>query len=59
MNILEKEIIDNIVHLKYLKFEINNGVYTVTLNDSSGYGIVRGYGSTIIEAINEMHRCLI
>ncbi|EAR01700.1 hypothetical protein FB2170_14268 [Maribacter sp. HTCC2170] len=59
LNTTEREIIGQFIHLKYLKFEINNGSYTVSLNDLSGYDIVRGYGNTIIEAINDMHRGLI
>ena len=57
--VIEEEIIENPIHLKYLKFEMDNGKYTVTLNDLSGYDIVKGYGNTITEAINDMHRGLI
>ncbi len=59
LNIIEQEIIDKSIHLKYLKFEVDNGIYTVTLNDLSGYDIVRGYGVTVVEALNDMHRGLI
>ena len=56
---IEQGIMVNPIHLKYLKFEMDKGMYIVTLNDLSGYDIVRGYGNTIIEAINDMHRGLI
>ncbi len=59
LNIMEQEIIHKSIHLKYLKFEMDNGIYTVTLNDLSEHDIVRGYGNTIIEAINDMHGGLI
>ena len=58
-HITAQEIIDKSIHLKYLKFEINNGIYIATLNDLAGYDIVKGYGNTMIEAINDMHRSLI
>ncbi|WP_296383858.1 hypothetical protein [Winogradskyella sp.] len=59
LNIIEQEINKNTIHLKYLKFEMDNDVYSATLNDLSGHDIVRGYGKSIIEAINDMHRGLI
>jgi len=55
----EREVIDKSIQFKYLKFEKDNGIHIVTLNDLSGHDIVRGYGNTIIEAINDMHRCMI
>lgn len=60
MNILNEvaEYID-INQLKHLKFEENNGEYKVSLTDSTGYEIVRGYGHTVIEAINDLHASLI
>ena len=58
-NMIEQEIVDKMNHLKYLKIEMDNGKYTVTLNDLSGYDIVKGYGNTITEAVNDMHRSLI
>ncbi len=43
-------------HLKYLKFEKDKGLYTTTFYDLSGYAKVKGYGITIIEALNDLHR---
>ncbi len=45
--------------LKHLKFEVSNSEYTVSLLDSTGYEIVKGYGNTVIEAINDLHSCLV
>lgn len=59
LNIIEYKINEKSIHLKYLKFEMDKGTYIVTLNDLSGHDIVRGYGKSIIEAINDMHRGLI
>ncbi len=56
---MEQEIIKKQGDLKYLKFEMFNGIYSASLNDLSGYIITRGYGNTIIEAINDMHKNLI
>lgn len=58
-NTIEHEIIDQSIHLKYLKFGMVNGKHNVSLIDLSGYEIVKGYGNTITEAINDMHRGLI
>jgi len=45
--------------LKNLKVEINNKEYCVSLIDKAGYEIVRGYGETVVEAINDLHSNLI
>lgn len=45
--------------LKHLKFELSSSKYTVSLVDSTGYEIVKGYGNTVIEAINDLHSCLV
>ncbi len=58
-NSIEREIDENLNHIKYLKFEVINDIHIVSLNDTNGYTIVKGYGKSIIEAINDMHRGLI
>ena len=45
--------------LKHLKFEVYNGEYTVSLIDATEYEIVRGYGNTVIEALNDLHAGLV
>lgn len=50
LNITAQEIIEKSIYLKYLKFEIDYGIYIATLNDLSGYDIIRGYGNTIIDS---------
>ena len=45
--------------LKHLKFEVENEEHIVTLVDSERYSITKGYGKTIIEAMNDMHHNLI
>lgn len=60
LDLIEQEIIEeSSTRFKNLKFEYNKGIYILTLHDNSGYSIVKGYGKTIIEAINDMHSCLI
>jgi len=44
---------------KHLKFEKLNNEHVVTLIDSKGYEIVKGYGSTQIEAMNDLHSTLL
>ena len=58
-NGIEQEIADKFSHLKYLKFEVINNVFEVSLNDTKGYTIIKGYGDSVIEAINDMHNNLI
>ena len=45
--------------LKYLKFERRQNEYVATLIDEEGYEILKGYGNSTIEAINDMHHNLI
>lgn len=58
-NLIEHEIVDKLNHLKYLKFEVINDIHVVSLNDTSGYTIIKGYGDTVIDAINDMHHNII
>lgn len=44
---------------KHLRFEIEKEEYMVTLVDAENYKIIRGYGNSIIEAINDLHHNLI
>jgi hypothetical protein len=41
--------------LKHLKLEVIKNEFVATLMDSSGYEIIKGYGSTVEEAISDMH----
>ncbi len=45
--------------LTHLKFEIKNGEHVVTLIDESEYEIIKGYGTSIAEAINDLHSNLL
>ncbi|PKV50255.1 hypothetical protein ATE84_2310 [Aquimarina sp. MAR_2010_214] len=56
---IEQEIVEKQDHLKHLLFEEVNDAYIVSLNDSSGYAVVKGYGNTVIDAINDLHSGLI
>lgn len=58
-NSIEQEIVDKLNHLKYLKFEVINNIHIVSLNDTKGYTIIKGYGDTVVEAVNDMHNNLI
>lgn len=59
-NSIAQEIVERSNHLKYLKFEmINSNTYVAFLNDAAGDTIVKGYGSSVIDAINDLHHNLI
>ena len=45
--------------LKHLKFQKSEKEYIVTLIDDRGYEILKGYGKSTIEAINDLHHNLI
>ena len=45
--------------LKHLKFEMKEGEYVVTLVDELEYEIIKGYGKSIVDAINDLHSNLI
>lgn len=45
--------------LKHLKFEYNTNEYSVSLVDLDEYEIVKGYGNTVIEALNDLHAGLV
>lgn len=48
-----------IEQLKHLKFDKKEDECVVTLIDSNGHEIVRGYGKIAIEALNDLHSALI
>ena len=52
------EYID-IDQLKHVKVEYKNSEYSVTLVDAAEYEIVKGYGNTVIEALNDLHAGLV
>ena len=52
------EYID-IDQLKHVQVHYANNEYSVSLVDSAEYEIVKGYGTTIIEAINDLHAGLV
>ena len=49
----------NPFELEHLKIEVLNSKYVVALIDMSGNEILKGYGVTIIEAINNLHSTLL
>lgn len=49
----------NPLDLKHLKIEVLNSQYTVALTDMGGKEILKGYGNSIEEAINDLHHSLI
>jgi hypothetical protein len=57
MNTLKTNIIET--NFKYLKFEEVDTQFVAILIDKVGDEIVKGYGATKIEAINDLHSCLI
>lgn len=42
-----------------LKFELVNNEYIVSLIDKEGFEIIKGYGITIVKAINDLHHNLL
>ena len=57
---LENKLVDDSMkELEHLIFEVEKGEHIITLVDTEGYKITRGYGNSIIEAINDMHHNLI
>ena len=49
----------SIKEFKYLEFEVEKGEHIVALVDKEGYKIIKGYGNSIIEAINDLHSSII
>ena len=45
--------------LELLKFEYVKDEYIVSLVDLQGYTIIKGYGTSIVEAINDLHKNLL
>lgn len=45
--------------LNHLRFEFHNNEYTASLVDYAGYEILRGYGPTKLDAINDLHKNLV
>lgn len=56
MNILN-EVVEpiEIEQLRHLRVDYNNREYIASLVDLTGFEVVRGYGKTVIEAINDLH----
>lgn len=46
------------IEFENLKIELLNSKYTVTLFDGPDIEILRGYGDTIVAAINDLHNNL-
>ena len=55
----EHELFECSDQLKYIKFNKQRNEYTAILTDPEGYEILAGYGKTVIETINDMHRNLV
>lgn len=55
-NYKEESLIEQLQHLK---FEKNANECIVTLVDSNGYEIIKGYGKIAIEALNDLHSALL
>ncbi len=44
---------------KYLKFNKLNDEHIISLVDDKGFEVSRGFGNTLIDAINDLHSCLV
>ncbi|WP_396590744.1 hypothetical protein [Allomuricauda sp. R78024] len=49
----------NTNQLKFLKINQFGESYSASLVDNKEFEIIKGYGSTVVEAINDMHDNLI
>ena len=49
----------NINQLKFLKITKLSNSFSVSLIDSEEYEIIKGYGTTVVDAFNDMHHNLI
>jgi len=49
----------NLSNLKHLKIQITKLEYTVAITDSDGHELLKGYGNSIEDAINDLHHNLI
>ncbi len=56
---IKKAIHINTNQLELLKFELIDYEHIVSFVDTNGFEIIRGFGDTIIEAINDLHKSLI
>lgn len=56
---INNTILVSTIEFEHLIFEGKSDEYSVSLVDSEGYKIIKGYGKTTIEAINDMHNNLI
>ena len=56
---LKSEAVINTNQLRHLKFEQGEREHVVTLVDNGGYEILKGYGETILDAVNDLHSNLI
>jgi len=63
MGICKKDKMGNniitISELKNLRCEYIKNEYVVTLVDNLGFEILKGYGNSIVDAINDLHQNLI
>ena len=48
-----------LIKLKHIKIEFINQEYIATLTDLKGFEIIKGYGLSTIDAINDLHKKLI
>ena len=47
------------LELEHLKFEFQNNKHIVSLTDAEGHKIIRGYGYSKLQALNDLHHNLI
>lgn len=58
-NITQLNFRINQSELKHLKFENKNNEHIVTLVDQQEFEILKGYGNSKIEALNDLHSNLL
>jgi hypothetical protein len=59
MSLSESTTLISIIEFEHLKFENQSDKHILSLVDTEGYSIVKGFGNSLVDAINYLHHNLI